>query len=116
MDGSAGAGEDSLRLEQMRAVDHPAADRQHAGVGLGGERGDDRLGVGDFGRRGREGGVDDRDLVGVDGELAGEAFATPRRAASSSSPSSSLKSANTPSTGWTPAATAPARHSERASL
>ena len=65
-------------------------------------------------RRRREGGVDDRDLRRVDGELAGEAS---RRAASASAfrPLSSLKSAKTPSTGWTPAATAPARHSERAS-
>ena len=40
----------------------------------------------DLGRRRGEGGVDDRDLAGVDGELAGEAFATRRRAPRSSSP------------------------------
>src|SRR5690348_15200795 len=39
------------------------------------ERGDDFLGMADFGFRGGERGVDDRDLRGVDRELAGKALA-----------------------------------------
>ena len=82
----------------MRAVDHFAADRQHAGVGMCLERGDNFFGVMDVVGGRREGGVDHRHLRRVDGELAGEALAA-RGLGFGAQSVSSLKSANTPSTG-----------------
>ena len=64
-----------LRLHEVRAIDHFAADGQHARVGLCLERGDNRLRMGDVVGRRREGGIDHRHLGRMDGQLAGEAFA-----------------------------------------
>ena len=62
-------------LHEMRPVDHPAADRQTPASGSASNACDYSRGVRDFlGRRG-EGGIDHGDLSGMDGELAGEAFA-----------------------------------------
>src|SRR5436305_14222861 len=66
----------SSGLYQVRAVDHLAADGQHACVGMCRERGDDLFGMANVLRRRCESGVDDRHLVGMDGKLAGETFAT----------------------------------------
>src|SRR3954447_22306998 len=62
-------------LHKMRAIDHFAADGQHARVGMCLERGDNRFGVADFVRRRRESEIDDRHLRRMDRELAGEALA-----------------------------------------
>ncbi len=60
----------------MRPIDHPATDRQDAGIGLGIERIDDSTRMIDFRGRWGEGRIDRADLSGVDRELAGEAFAS----------------------------------------
>ena len=59
----------------MRPVDHSAVHRKDASVGLCLERGDDGGGVADIALGGCESGVEDVDLTGMDGELAGEALA-----------------------------------------
>src|SRR4051794_17205929 len=61
-------------LRQMRGIDHLPADRKHARVGMCFERGNDGFCMADVFRRWRESRVDDRDLGGVNSELAGEAF------------------------------------------
>jgi len=60
-------------LLEMRLVEHLAVERGDAGAG--GESGDHFLGVFDVGGGRREGGVDRLDLVGMDRQHAGEAFA-----------------------------------------
>ena len=62
----------------MRAIDHFAADGKHASVGLCLECGNDGLGMAYLVPRRREGGVDHPDLVRMNGELAGVAFASCR--------------------------------------
>lgn len=62
------------RLNKMGAVDHFSSDSQNARVRLCLERVNDRLGVGELVGGGSEGGVDRRDLGGVNGKLAGEAL------------------------------------------
>jgi hypothetical protein len=59
----------------MRTIDHLAIERQGAGVGVVGEQAQDGLGAGDLLGGWREYLVDDRHLVGMDGELAGETVA-----------------------------------------
>src|SRR5437763_9362027 len=66
------------RLNQMRPVDHPAADAQHPGARMRFERRDDRLGVADILLGRGERGIDDGHLRRVDRKLAGEALATSR--------------------------------------
>src|SRR5262245_45563373 len=68
-------GEDPPGLLEMRPVIHPPADRQHARIALALERLHHRARIGDLGLRWREGGVDDRHLTGVNGQLGGEAVA-----------------------------------------
>ena len=60
-------------LFQMRLVEHLAVERGDAGAGR--ERCHHPQRVIDIGGRRREGGVDEADLVGMDGEHAAEAFA-----------------------------------------
>src|SRR6476661_4034933 len=59
-------------LHKMRPVHHFSVDRQHASGGLGLERGDHGLRLTHFIGRRREGGIDDRNLRGMDCQLPGE--------------------------------------------
>src|SRR5436853_7611990 len=67
---SSGAGEQATRKHQVRTVEHLAVEGQHARTRIALERGDDALGPVNLLRGGREDLVDDRDLVGMDGDLA----------------------------------------------
>ena len=86
-----GQREHALCPQQMRPVEHAAAVRDDAGARGGGERGDDGPGRADGVGRRLERAIQDLDLVGVDGELAGKAVALRRRGAFAS-PSRSVKS------------------------
>jgi hypothetical protein len=57
----------------VRHVEHLAVEADHAGAGGGGERIYDPARVRDLGGVRAIGGVNDGDLVGVDGDAAGEA-------------------------------------------
>jgi hypothetical protein len=59
----------------VRAIDHPAADRQDSSVGLCLERGDNRFSLLDVVRGRSEGGIYDRHLRRMDRQLAREALA-----------------------------------------
>src|SRR5579871_3007573 len=64
---------------EMGPIEHLAAEADAAGIAGRGEGGDDRAGAVDGRDAGREHAIDDPDLVGVDGELAGKAVAASRK-------------------------------------